>query len=675
MPRGTKKEIETFHEVDSHYQMAKEDLDARIPDWDNVDELFRSYIDESSWPYNSVVFDPRTFTSVFEKTSRLFAKKPRGRMVPRENGDALGAQINNQLLDFQWDDNERVDGIDMLAKWALMDQNARKYGASFALCKWRYEKQVKKFGDNKKPEFKSVPYFDGPDFKVLNNRDCLTNPSYSTVKNWFQHRDYLTLQELHGVNDAARSKPVYKNLDLLEQAIRDGKESKSGSDTRESNYTNKNKSIKGLQDYLGRDEYFKTIEVVTEYRTNRWITFAPKHGVVIRDIENPYDHGQIPVVMLRYYQVDDDLYGLSEIEPVESQQKAINALINQYLDSINMSLYTPLKIRASGVQMHTIEFGPGAKWIMNDPATDIIPHQAVPKGVTEFGTTYRFLVGAMQEGLGETSAATSNLDPTAPEKTATEVKDLSITRQARDNFNQIFLANAIKKQMMFWYTMNRQFMFSNPGDEKKIIQIAGKDAIRYFQKMGMDAYEVPQEAQEAISMGDLDEMFAEGQASVSDFTQPRYPVGEGEEMRPKFQMDEFGETGNLVIVPEDLSGTYDYIPDVQSMALPDDAQLTASKRMMLDLTLNPVTIQTLQQEGYKINYKALMEDFFEDLGFKDANKYFERAQNVQPEQPGGGEPQTGQARPGPVRAPRVGGSSQAMDTSQAPGVISGPVRF
>jgi hypothetical protein len=595
-------------------------------------------------------------------------------MIPRENGDVLGAQINNTILDFQWDDNERVDGIDMLAKWAMMDQNARKYGASFALCKWRYEREIKKdMGEKGKPEFKSVPYFDGPDFKVLNNRDCLPNPSYSTVKNWFQHRDYLTLQELHGVNDAARSKPVYKNLDLLEQAINE--ESKSSGDTRESNYTNKNKSIKGLTDYLGRDEYFKTIEVVTEYRKNRWITFAPKHGVVIRDIDNPYDHGQIPVVMLRYYQVDDDLYGLSEIEPVESQQKAINALINQYLDSINMSLYTPLKIRSSGVQMHTIEFGPGAKWIMNDPATDILPHQPIPKGVTEFGTTYRFLVGAMQEGLGETSAATSNLDPTAPEKTATEVKDLAVTRQARDNFNQIFLANALKKQMMFWHTMNRQFFFSNPGDEKKIIQIAGKDAIRYFQRMGLDSYKVPPEVEEAVLAGDLDQALGERSVNISQFTEPRFPVeDEDGEMRPKFQMEEFGEMGSLVIAPEDLSGTYDYIPDVQSMALPDDSQITAAKRMLLDLTLNPTTVQTLQQEGYRMNYKMLIEDFFEELGFKDANKYFERAQN-EPQQPGAGEPTIGQARPGPVRAPRVGGSSQAMDTSQNSGVISGPVRF
>ena len=68
---GTKQEVETFHEVKGHYDLAKEDLDIKIRAFDKVDELFRSYIDEANWPYNSEIFDPRTFTTIFEKTARL----------------------------------------------------------------------------------------------------------------------------------------------------------------------------------------------------------------------------------------------------------------------------------------------------------------------------------------------------------------------------------------------------------------------------------------------------------------------------------------------------------------------------------------------------------------------------------------------------------------------------
>src|SRR3990167_7709699 len=374
VPTGTEEEKDLLTEVRSHYDMAVQDLESRLADFDKKDELFRSHIDEANWPYRSLVFDPRVFTAIFEKTARLLANKPKGRLVPREGGDTLGAKISNELLNFQWDDNERVDATPMLAKWALLDSSARKYGAGFALAKWHFEKRITRRKKGKEGDEESVSkiFFDGPNFKVLPNRDCLPNPSYSTVKNWFQFRDYITLSELQGVNDAARSKPVYKNLDILEDKL--DKERGGGGDTRASNYQSKNKSISNLDDFLGRDKTFKVVEVITEYRNERWITFAPKHGVVLRDIPNPYDHGQIPVMLLKYYPIDDDIYGLSEIEPVERLQKGINSIVCQYLDAINISLYTPLKVRATGVQMHTIKFGPGEKWIMNDPQTDIIAH-------------------------------------------------------------------------------------------------------------------------------------------------------------------------------------------------------------------------------------------------------------------------------------------------------------
>lgn len=413
-PQGTRDERSLFTDLLFHYSMANEDNIIRRREWNKRDIAFRSYIDKANWPYRSLIVDNRSFTALIEKMSRALANKPQGRMLPREEGDALGAKINNELLSFQWDDNERVDQMPMLSKWMLMDLNARKYGASFAICKWHYESGT--------VNGKKQVLFDGPNFKPLANRDCLPNPSYSSIKNWFMTREYLTLQEMQNVNDVARSKPIYKNLDLLKMSLT--KDASYGGDRRDVNYITYDKSLKGLRDFLGHDPVYKTLEVVTEYRPDRWITFSPKHGIILRDIPNPYNHGQIPIVMLRYYIVDGDLYGLSELEPVEKIQSAINALICQYIDAINMSLYSPIKVRSTGgaVQMHTLEFGPGKKWLMSNPETDVIPYQASVAGIREFTETYRILVGAMQETLGESSAGMSNLVPGAGAKTATEIK-------------------------------------------------------------------------------------------------------------------------------------------------------------------------------------------------------------------------------------------------------------
>lgn len=675
---GTKEEQAIFSEVERHYTTAKEDLLVRIAQFDKYDILFRSHIEESNWPYRSMVFDPRTFTALYEKTARTFANKPRGRMTPREGGDVLKAKINNEILNFQWDDNDRVENMTMLQKWMHMDLNARKYGASFGLAKWHYERKTKKRnGDKGKIDVKSEVFFDGPDFKPLNNRDCLANPSYSTIKHWFQHREYPTLDELMSTNDVARSKPIYKNLDLLRQRIRD--ESKKGGDTRDTNFISKNKSLKGLTDYLGTDEVFRTIEVVTEYRNDRWITFAPKHGVVIRDIENPYDHGQIPVVLLKYYPIDDDIYGLSEIEPIEKLQKAINAIFCQYLDAINMSLYSPLKVSSVGgaVQVHTLEFGPGKKWFMQNPSSDVVAHDQNITGVNEFTTTYRFLVSALQEALGETSAVASNLAPGSGDKTATEVKDLQLSRNARDNFNQLLLGEAMKKQMMFWYLMNKQFFFG-PQEKQKIIQIVGKDAIKYFESMGLNQFGVTDEMAERLTSPEMEGV----NVRPEDVQQPLHPVETPEGAIPKFDLDESGELGNLIVEPGDLSGNYDYIPDISSMtASANDQAVKAKSEAIALLTTNAQVVQSLAQEGKRVKISDLIVDYLEDIQFKNADQYIESIPNNmmqggvngQPNLSGEGNPQAGGVGMVNGGNPGIPGSVSPLPGSQATGVIPGPV--
>ena len=684
--KGNKQEVQAFGECYRHYEMSTADLRTRTVQFDKVDVLFRSHINKANWPYRALVFDPRIFTTIYEKTARLLANKPRGRMEPRESGDAVGAKINNEILNFQWDDNERVDGSPMLAKWALMDLNARKYGASFALVKWHYECNVV---DKKRKVF-----FDGPNFKPWNNRDVLHNPSYSTIKNWIQLRDYNTLHELTEVNDAAKSKPIYKNLDMLRQSLQKMGTLKGG-DQRSTNYVVKNLSIKGLTDYLGQDPAFKVVEIITEYRPDRWITFAPKHGVILRDIPNPYKHGQIPVVQLKYYPVDDDIYGLSEIEPVEKLQNAINALLCQYLDAINMSLYTPLKVRNvnGAVQMHTLEFGPGKKWLMNDPTSDVITHDQSTSGVQEFSNTYRFLVAALQEALGETSAIVSNQAPGSADKTATEVKDLAMSRSARDGFNQIFLAEALKKQMMFWFGLNQQFFF-NAGEKQKILRIGGKDAIKYFMNVGMDKYGLSDQAQDMLG----DETLADS-VQTTDLEAPLFPVQTPNGLEPKFNMEPGGQTGKMYLSPDDLSGTYDYIPDVGSMTKGSSEEEIKAKGDFLSRVtgVDPTTGQPtgitamMAQEGKKIKATDLLVDYAEDIGFVNADQYVENIQQQpmmeggaidgaidpttgQPIVPGGeGDVNAGQAGMGNVRVPGFQNLVPPISANQAQPNLSRPV--
>jgi len=660
MVRGTPEEKEVYWETKRHYDMSREDLDKRISDFNKKDELFRSHIDENGWPYSAMVFDPRVFTAIYEKSARLLANKPRGRMVPREGGDVLGAKINNSILDFQWDDSERVDGEPMLSKWARMDMNARKYGASFGLAKWHYEKRPV-------PGGKISTWFDGNTFTPWNNRDVLHNPSYSSIQKWIQLREWVTLEDLQRINDTAQKKPIYKNLDIIKDSL--SKEAKGGGDMRSTAWQSKNLSIKGLSDFRGRDPVFKVFEFVTEYRDDRWISFAPKYGVILRDVPNPYIHGRIPVIQLKYYPIDEDIYGLSEIEPIEKLQKALNALVCQYLDSINMNLYTPIKVRTASVQLHTLEFGPGKKWLMNDPSSDVMPYETSATGVAEFAQTYRFIVGAMQEALGETSAAVSQLVPGEGERTATEIRELTLQRNVRDNFNQLFLSEAIKDQMMFWYQMNQQFYF-NEKNEQKVIRIVGRDAVTYFENAGLSEQGISEETMDRLTSPEMEEVFTDPGFDIKSVMEPLFPVSTPEGKIPKMVIENDGSVGHMIIEEDDLSGVYDYIPDVRSMANPEPATTSALTQMLLQAK-DPSAIAARAKEGVTLKLSEVEKDYFELLGLKDSDKYYEKLSpeqanaEIQLNSPGGGPAQAGPNAAGPNGDGGIQGGTEAVAGGQA----------
>ena len=680
---GTSQEQDLFSDCNGHTKIAKEDLDQRIyrkNGFDDADKMFASYIDESSWPYRSLMFDPVPYTTILEKSARLVGSKPKGRLVPREGGDELGAFINNELLSFQWDDNTRL-GESMVAKWIMMDQNARKYGSSFGLVKWHTEKRVTIDDSGKK---KKVKFYDGPDFTVCNSRDVLANPSYSFINKWFQYREYTTMDELEAVNDSAIGDPIYKNLDLLKEALRD--DIKVKGDNRSSTTQIKNKSIRGLTDYLGRDEVFPVIELITEYRPDRWITFAPKHGVIVRDIPNPYKHGEMPVIHLKYYPLQDDLYGVGELEPVAKEIKAINAHLSAYSDTIALALRPPIHVNPINVRMHTIEWNPEAKWLMNTPNVDVQQMRIDTSMTTNFQSIYYVLKGSLMTALGEQSQGISNVNPTQDKGrvTATEIQSGAQTRNVRDNMNQIFLAEALKKQIMYWHSMNQQFMFKGQVEKQRIVRIVGRDANEYFMQQGLA--DVRPTHQDALDI-------ASGKIAPNSYVPgPRFAIGGGTNADgtpaelPKYMPDENGTGGNLIVEPGDLLGDYDYIPDIESMGAPSDIEVQQKLMAILGTLSNPVIMQMLAQEGKKPKVSELLVKMFESTKvIHDASNYFEDAAPPQSVVQGGGvnvqNQVNGAGTPGPaggvptqgaVPAGGVGGSPPAIPGSASQVVPSGP---
>lgn len=622
-----------------HYVKGKEVIQKRKTQPNGWDAVLRSYygVLPAGWPYISKVTDPVIRTAIIEKTSRLFNGKLKGTLTPREGGDVIKAKIQNALLDFQWD--MATEGGAMLEKWALMDMQTRLFGASFALCYWRVD---------------PLTGFEGNEFKVLDNRDIIIDPSATHVKNanWVQVREFKTIKQLKDENDNYPIKGgLYKNLNKLIDLVEAQDEKNYAGDRRDDLQRSIIREVRGLEDPIGTDRSYPTIEVVTEYREDKWYTFCPRYSFMLCDKPNPRKDKAIPVVQLRYYPVGDDTYGEIEVASVLPIARAINATLSGFIDQMNLTMRPPIKVaNNSSVRLDTIVHGPNALWLVGDSVNNVAEHASRGEHIANFQSSYSALKSAFNVAMGETSQGTSGVDPFTPDKTATEVRAIEQQKRSRDQYNQMYLAQALKDQMMLWLSSNKQFIFDDPTKHVYVQRVVGKDLMNEFQNLGLDQMEAPQEAYRKI-----EELVLSTGGAISDqemklilegTQMPTHPVilnpNEKDptkyDIRPKLEVDEAGKYANLNITPEDLEdGTYDYVPSVESMAIEASDMQVKGRTQALNTMLNPAVGQMLAQEGKKINIKEVLIQVLEDLKIKNADKLFEEVQG----NPNQGSPATG----------------------------------
>lgn len=635
---------ELVTELIEHYTIGSNDNDIRRTRKNGWNDILNAYFGvlPKDWPYLSRVNDPLIRTAILRKTARLINSKLRGTLVPREGGDIIKAKINNAILDYQWDMAD--EGGSMLEKVALSDIQSRIFGSSFALVYWAVKENN---GD--------VTY-EGNELKILDNRDVFVDFTANHVKNanWVQVREFVSIKDLEKRNENT-PEPIYSNLDILKDLMNSDKKTAT-SDRRDVLYDSITKEIRGLEDRIGTDRSFPTIEVVTEYRRDRWITFVPRFKLIIRDVDNPYDHKRIPVAQLRYYPVGDDVYGESEVEAVLSLQRAANAMLCGFIDEMNLTMRPPIKIaNNSAVRLDTIVYGPNALWLTGDSTNNVVEHQAGNGPINNFQTVYPALKAAFNEAIGETTQGMSDLDPMGGDKTATEVKSFERQKQSRDQYNQVYLEQFLKDIMMLWVENNQQFLFDDPTKHTHVLRIVGKEMLNEMQELGLDAKEIPPEAMNMMRdmISQEGSNMTNGQINVmaDELSVPKYPVitnpteqnPELFDVKPKLEVDEAGQFAQLLITPDDLDGRYDYIPDVKSMSVGAYQEQVQGRNKALEMIMNGSITQMLAQEGFRVKIKNLLADIFEDSGLGNGDRMFE-ALPQQPTAPQGmpqGTPQMG----------------------------------
>jgi hypothetical protein len=205
--------------------------------------------------------------------------------------------------------------------------------------------------------------------------------------------------------------------------------------------------------------------------------------------------------------------------------------------------------------------------------------------------------------------------------------------------------------MLLWMKMNSKYLTKN-----MILRIMSNDSLAFFKE---NMLVPPAPATPNPMTGQLDQTLdpLTGQpATPSPYGmneqaewgqgEPIFPVTQGKEIVPKFQMDQSGTGGELIVEPKDLAGVYDYIPDVESMSIQNTEQSKQKMTLLQTLISSPVIMQLLQLEGQKPKISELLTETMEDLGFKDAKRFFEQAE----------QPQMGEYGPAQAGQPLQGGT-------------------
>lgn len=594
-----KKKQENKNDVVSkvieEYQFAKRYLDPIHANFNSMEELYRAYIDSSTYPHNARVFDPRIFRVIETITPRLVASEPSGSFYPSEEGDIATSQIFNAMIRYDWHRAGMFEKLVRFVKSMLI------FGTGFGFTHWNYQESKKKrmvakevngkaVWTPKNAEEIDVVDFDGPDFIPLNIYDCFPDPNATNIQDmrWFILRSFKTLDELKK-EDEVRGSSYYKNLDLLEQGIKDSKEKVAkGFKPEDSTFREHRRTMLSTEELHGQDPQNPEFVVLRKFTKDKWIDIVPEYNVCIREIDNPYFHGELPIVYGVDYIYPGELYGMGEIEPIDRVQRAINAVLNQRLDNVQLILRNMWKVRKnSGVDLHTLVSAPGN--IVTTEDMNAVEPLTIPDATGgTFVGTMNYLTSALQNGSGITDYTQGIQDGSnTVNDTATGVR--LIQQEANAQFKlkiQLLYKMVVERIANQWKDLRIQFT-----TEAQKLRIVGKSEIEYLKNNTVLA--------------------------TTDLNGERVLPGDYE-TPTKLTIAKDKSFAFLSLYPDDIQpsivGDYDFVATVSSENLNDPAAQQQNFFTALERINDPVWVQGLAQQGKQLNYTSLTSKIFDKLG-------------------------------------------------------------
>lgn len=504
-------ELKTQRESSEKYMQKQRD--DSFCSWDEKEALLLGRpLDAGTVNSKSQVFDPRLSTVVVERTARVTAQIPTGKVQNLTQANKGSNLLLNLALQKYVIPNANSQ-FDILTKFRLEDMYSMVYGSFAHLVDYRVTED-----------------YIGPDIQLIPVRHLLPQANI-TNKN---DADYIFVDSWPTVAWLKTRSPLtWKNIDKLIEKVKDGGAAKGNNDTNQLSFSEKkyNDQANG-----GKGDY-AVVHLTTRYERDRWVTYSVDYPDIgpLRDIKNPQNNNIIPIVVKHAFPLIDRFFGLGEFERGKTLQYATNSLINLYLDGVKMSLFPPTIINPEGVIPSSIRHRAAAQWFETKP-NSIRRYDISPQGLSTFQSTYQFLLGAIMNQSGTSDTTISKGDDVTQGKTPEAIRYMASREGARDNWDRFMMEKSIEETFNIFIDLlvNRQ--------EKPVDLYLFKQEIEQIRKVNPDVIEM------------LDDSF--GKASVKKgfwqkedkSTKYRYFIDAGTTMKKDDVMENQSLTSMLSLI-------------------------------------------------------------------------------------------------------------------------------
>jgi len=391
--------------------------------WDEVESLFSNKLtDAISSNTKSQVMDQRLSTLILEREARVMAQLPVGKYRPVSSDDIGATKLINLVAEKYIVPNATAQ-FPLLTKLRMMDRYSNIYGNFFALVDW----DVKQNG------------YIGPDLWLLAMRDVfpqvgaisLTDSDYAIVRTW-KPLSYFK---------ALKSK-TFKNIPQLVEALKDKGGDRVDRDPSDESVRESQQAVK--KEAKGKGFY----EVLTMFEKDRWVDYVPSAKMIFRDIKNPHDNGELPLVCKYSIPMIDDNMGMGDMERGKTMQYTSNSLWNLYLDAIKISIFPPTILNKDNIIASTIKWGPGAKWLVRNSVGNSVQQLAInPRGIEAFQSTSNMVNASLMNMFGSTDTSTTQTADVAYGKTPQALKMQSQRESSKDNVDRFYMEQTVSDIM------------------------------------------------------------------------------------------------------------------------------------------------------------------------------------------------------------------------------------